>query len=238
MPDWPIRFAVPAPATGLPQDSEAAGEEGQLRQHVEACARQLQSALWDWAVFCRKAGRLEEAKKALQRLIALVEDAESQAFYHLSLGQLLEQVGDFDAAIAAYGEALKQEPSDRDVAYFSYNNLGYCLNQRGCHEEAESYCRLAVAIDPERHNAHKNLGVSLKGQAKFAEAARCFVTAIQRYASDGRALRHLEQLVEEHPEVHYEWPDLAGELERCREAFRIATLIGNRIESPLRRNNQ
>ena len=196
------------------ENSDLADVEEQMRRRVEECAGQLKDALWEWAKFCRQTNRLEEARWALHRLIALVEDAEAQAFYYLSLGQLLEKMGDFDAAIEAYTKAFKREPVEVNVCYLIQNNLGYCLNRRGRHAEAEPHCRRAIAINPDRYNAHKNLGLSLQGQEKFAEAARCFVKATRLCVSDGRAQHHLKILVMEHPELQQEWDDLMDELSR------------------------
>ena len=103
------------------------------------------------------------------------------------------------------------------------NNLGFCLNHLGEYGEAETHCRAAVSIDPERHNAYKNLGIALSGQAELAEAAGCFVAATKADASDTRALKHLESLVVEHPEILTEVTDIRKQLEECRKAARVAS---------------
>ena len=59
--------------------------------------------------------------------------------------------------------------------------------------EAEPRCRAAIRIDPQRYNAHKNLGLSLEGLGRYAEAAQAFVEAVRAEASDPRALKHLEE---------------------------------------------
>jgi len=77
----------------------------------------------------------------------------------------------------------------------------------------------AIAIDVQRPNGFKNLGMALRGQGRFAEAAECFVKATQADASDVRALKLLEELLEQHPELGF---DFASALELCQKAAEVA----------------
>ncbi|MEI7902626.1 MAG: ATP-dependent Clp protease adaptor ClpS, partial [bacterium] len=85
--------------------------------------------------------------------------------------------------------------------YFSNNNLAYNLNQLGLYAEAEPHCREAIRTEPLRHNAHKNLGVSLQGQGRWAEAADSYGRATEACPFDPRAAGHMEAMLKEHPEV-------------------------------------
>ena len=102
------------------------------------------------------------------------------------------------------------------------NNLGYSLNQVGRHGEAEACCRAAIAIDAGRHNAHKNLGISLEGQGKYLEAAQCFLKAAQAAPDDLRALGHLEDLLARHEEIGTNHPEILEAAQECREAARTS----------------
>jgi tetratricopeptide (TPR) repeat protein len=102
------------------------------------------------------------------------------------------------------------------VRYLLCNNLGYCLSQLGRFAEAERLCRAAIALDPERYNAHKNLGVALEGQGRHAEPAEGYVEATRKNPGDPRALRHLETMLARHPEVTHAVRDLPATLEACR----------------------
>ena len=79
---------------------------------------------------------------------------------------------------------------------------------------AEICCRAAIALDPARHNTHKNLGLALAGQGRLGEAARCLLEADRRCPGDGRARRHLAELLAENPEVLEADPALAA---ACRD---------------------
>jgi tetratricopeptide (TPR) repeat protein len=108
-----------------------------------------------------------------------------------------------------YARGLALQAAAVDVAYFLHNNRGYCLNILGRHADAEVHTRAAIAIDPERHNAHKNLGLALAGQGRFGEAARCFLEADRRCPPDIRARGHLTELLAENPELLAGDPSLA-----------------------------
>jgi tetratricopeptide (TPR) repeat protein len=114
------------------------------------------------------------------------------------------------------------EPNTKQVAYLINNNMGYCLNFAGRYQEAEPYCRKAIAINPERHNAYKNLGISLEGQGRIAEAAQCYIIAVHANAYDPRALRHLEDLIENNRGILTEINDMKDHLEGCRKAVKAA----------------
>ena len=149
-------------------------------------------------------------------------DAELRAELTLATGQLYEGLGDFPAAVGAYERGVALEPVGSRTWYLLHNNLGYSLNQIGRHADAENWCRAALRIDPERHNAWKNLGVACSARGRYEEAIRCYITATDRCREDPRAFGLLVDLLREHPEVVEEFPDLAPEIERCVAAVRRA----------------
>jgi tetratricopeptide (TPR) repeat protein len=76
---------------------------------------------------------------------------------------------------------------------------------------------VGIAINPDRHNAYKNLGIALQGLGKHREAAQCLVTATQKNANDPRATEHLLRLLEIHPELNEEF---ASHLALCQRTIR------------------
>jgi tetratricopeptide (TPR) repeat protein len=211
-----FNFTIPKQPEGKPISAEEA--ERMLLEKLDKCEAEFHDALWDLAYFYSKTGRQPLAQKFLERLIAITEDPEKQAGCYLGLGQLMEQMGNFEAAIAFYSQAFSLEPVNTPTWYFINNNLGYSLNQLSRFKEAEGYCRSAIRIDPERQNAFKNLGISLAGQGQFVEAARNYIMGVRANAADGRALRLLEELFAEHPELAAEIPDIAEQIQECRKA--------------------
>lgn len=112
-------------------------------------------------------------------------------------GCLLERTGEFESAAREYEEGLKVCECLGEVGYFLRNNLGYCLNQVERYQEAEECCRSAIALNPDRHSAHKNRGVALAGLGRLEEAVRSLLRAMEICPNDPRALAHLEALFTE-----------------------------------------
>jgi tetratricopeptide (TPR) repeat protein len=138
------------------------------------------------------------------------------------MGQLMEQMQNYELAITYYSQALSLEPAHNQTWYLIHNNLGYCLNHFGRHAEAVPYLQQAIQIDPLRHNAYKNMGIACEGLGQYAEAAIFYIKAVQTNASDPRALRHLETLVEKQPTVVNDVPDFPMHLAACRAAVHHA----------------
>jgi tetratricopeptide (TPR) repeat protein len=94
--------------------------------------------------------------------------------------------------------------------------------------EAEGFCRRAIKINPDRHNAYKNLGLALAGQRKFPEAVKALVKAVRVCPKDPRAFKALEDLL---TEVR---PDLLmnhrKQLEECREQVERAAELERQKE--------
>lgn len=188
--------------------------EAQLRRRVARCEAAFEDAVWQLAHFYSMVSRTPEATDCVRWLLVRTDDPEKRTAGHLALGQILEQQHRYAEAEATYGQGLAIRPATGSTGYFLHNNRGYCLNRLGRHAEAEAQCRAAIEIDPTRHNAHKNLGLALAGQGRYLEAARCLLEADRRCPGDGRARRHLAELLAENPEVLEADPALVAV---CRE---------------------
>ncbi|TAM44890.1 MAG: tetratricopeptide repeat protein [Acidobacteria bacterium] len=182
----------------------------------------LTGRLWRLVRRCQECGRHEGAAAYVEKILALAQDPAVRARCFLTMGQLCEQRGDFPAAVAAYSRALALLPRQDLDWYFLNNNLGYSLNQVGRHGEAEAFCRAAIAIDAGRYNAHKNLGLSLQGQGRYVEAARCLLEAARAQPDDLRALGHLEDLLARHEEIARGHPEILKVVQEFCDAVRTS----------------
>lgn len=154
----------------------------------------------------------------IDRVLVLVDTPEEQAERILDMVQTPERVGDNRAALDVYTKAFELSQEANPIWYLLNNNLGYCLNMEGRHQEAEIHCRAAIKIDPARHNAYKNLGIALQGQGKYSDAARSFMAAAIACSEDGRAFRHLEDLIAAHGDILEQEPELLEQAWECFEA--------------------
>jgi tetratricopeptide (TPR) repeat protein len=202
-----------------------AGLERDLRGRIEAAEERRERARWtvELLVLYSRTGRQEEAKRLGVELLTGAEGPDEQAAHLLQLGQLSEQTRDFEAAAAYYREGIVLGAGGQEVRYLLHNNLGYCRNHLGEPAEGEGLCREAIGIDPERHNAYKNLGIALERQGMHCEAADMYWQAAERNAQDPRALRHLLALAERAPDVLEGKPELKRKLDGIAARARSAS---------------
>jgi tetratricopeptide (TPR) repeat protein len=230
-----LSFRIPIPQEPKGELISAQEAEKLLLAKLKKCEQELENAIWDLAILYSRTGRQDVAMQYINRLMASADDPERKALYFLKMGQFMEQIHNYEAAIAFYTQAFSLEPVNSETWYFINSNLGYCLNHFGRHKEAEPYCRAAIRIDPRKQNAYKNLGISLEGQGKYTEAAESYIKAVQANAGDPRALSHLEELVVNHGEMLSDIPDIQAQIEKCREAVDLARKIQRGFKDRLNR---
>jgi tetratricopeptide (TPR) repeat protein len=216
---WAFKFSLPPPPDGKLVELSLAETETVLLNNLRAAPDDPKDAMWQLARFYSHSQQQEKALHYLRAVLALQPDTDYKAATVLAMGQTMEQVGDYESAVCYYREAFAFEPVHTRTWYFINNNLGFSLNQLGKFDEGEQICRAAIAIDGQLPNAFKNLGLALRGQGRFAEAAGYFVQATQADASDARSLKLLEKLLEQRPELGF---DFAAPLECCRKAVELA----------------
>jgi len=214
-----FRFELPRPPAGPLVEVSSQEMETLLLKKLAQSENNPTLALWNLAQFYQRAGQHDKALARLRELIPLLADPEEKARCTLALGQTMELKGRYPAAAAYYRQALALEPMHTWTWYFVNNNLGFSLNVLERFAEAEDYCRRALAADPNRPNAYKNLGFSLAGQGRYTEAAQCFIAATQVNAADPRAFHLLMDLLKDHPELEYDFETAAA---CCRKAVETA----------------
>ncbi len=153
------------------------------------------------------ADRLEDALASFQ---AAAEIDPAMAKPHSRIGDIFRRLGNYDAAIDAFVEALRRNPfsfddsfqlaqlyhlmervSDAIQAYLhaadlqpddfdTQINLGMCYQESRDHELAIDRFRKAIALDSSRPHAFVNLGVALESQGKHYEAIRSYREALER----------------------------------------------------------
>ena len=157
--DWSFRF-IPCERRQLP-------DENRLLESIRCKEAELCEAFWLLRRLYTQTGRQPEALQIVKRILAMADSPETKASCYLAMGQVMEKMVDYPAAITYYSQAFSLEPTDTETWYFINNNLGFCLNTLGRYKEGEVYCRNAISIDPGRSNAHKNLGISREGLGDY-----------------------------------------------------------------------
>jgi Flp pilus assembly protein TadD len=217
---WSFKIRQKSPMKSQPTPFKEA--ETRLLAKLDDPNENKQAVRRELILFYRTADRTTDAMNYAHDYLAHTTNSEDRMEVYFFIGQTMEHARDFVSASRFYLLSLELKPLTPFYAYFVRNNLGYSLNQLGRYSEAEPLLREAIPIEPERANAFKNLGLSLEGQGKFADAALSYIAAVRVDARDPRALRHLEELVERHPEISAEIPDLSYQINMCRQAVKFA----------------
>lgn len=166
---------------------------------------------------CIGRGYHRAAYDYFEKILPLVDVPSEKSNCLLRMALVMELSQEYELALDSYLRALQLPQKSKEVWYFVNNNAGYCLNKTGQHQEAERYCRDAIKIDPNRHNAYKNLGIALQNLGRLVEAAQNFMQATKLCPEDARALVHLKDLIAGHPEIFKEVPDLLELLHECHQ---------------------
>jgi tetratricopeptide (TPR) repeat protein len=214
---WSFAYRLPTPAPSDSCSVDPKALEHDLKNQLQQPDIDPVAQLFELVRVYRANGSHDKALECLCRIKDAAASLESKALCQLTVGQIMEQTGDFAAAILAYRQALAMEPARDEVWYLIHNNLGYCYNRFGLHIEAERLCRIATGINPKRSNAFKNLGIALEGRGEYREAAQCFIEATRKSANDPRATELLGRLIDRHPEL---LPEFAKSLDLCQRSVR------------------
>jgi tetratricopeptide (TPR) repeat protein len=109
------------------------------------------------------------------------------------MGHLCKARGDYKSAAAWYRQAIEAVP--REASGHIY--LGGVLAKSGRLKEAEAAHRAATrCIEGCRDEAFLNLGLVLRAQERYEEAAECFERALEldpKYAAAKKALRDVRR---------------------------------------------
>jgi predicted TPR repeat methyltransferase len=125
----------------------------------------------DQAVALHRAGRLEEARRAYERILAT--DTRHVTALHF-LGVLHHQTGRSDDGIAAIRRAIELDPEYVDAL----NNLGNILRETNQFDAAFDCYQRVVELMPSHADAWNNLGVMLRGRGQYDDAERAYARAI------------------------------------------------------------
>ncbi|MEI9866354.1 MAG: tetratricopeptide repeat protein [Limisphaerales bacterium] len=131
-----FRFQIPKPPDGPLIELTPDETEKFLIQKVDEAGEDPKKALWQLAQFYKLNKQHEKALERLRQLIALLPDPESKASCVFTMGQAMEQVGDYAAAVRYYKEAFALEPASTFTWYTRTLAFGALANGAGTIESA------------------------------------------------------------------------------------------------------
>lgn len=125
----------------------------------------------DKAIAWHRAGRLLEAQRAYERILA-IEQRHVTALHFL--GVLHHQTGNSDLAVETIRHAIELDPEYADA----HNNLGNILRETNQFDAAFDCYQRVVTLMPSHADGWNNLGVLLRGRGQYEEAERAYARAI------------------------------------------------------------
>ncbi|NOU00461.1 MAG: tetratricopeptide repeat protein [Gallionella sp.] len=150
--------------------------------------------------------------------------------YFSNLGNVYKGLGQFDAAIAAFLEAVRLDPAFQAA----YSNLGNAYKECGQLDQAITSYLKAIELKPDFPEAYNNLGVVLRIQGKLDEAVASFRKATsllsnyaEAYGNLGGALQAQGKLTEALSSFQQQ---LRITPENIVAQHHIASLVGNNTE--------
>lgn len=129
------------------------------------------------ADYCRRAGRLQDARRWLERSLQL-EPGVGPVLNNL--GNVWQELGESGKAVVCFQQALALRPGD--VA--TLNNLGNALVLSGRAAEGIAQLEIALRIAPLAAGPRANLASALAQAGRFPEAAAQFETLLRTHPDD------------------------------------------------------
>ena len=183
-------------------------------------------------------------QQVLVQVDQLLQSYPNSSFLYNILGAAQAGLGQFDAAIDSYNQALKIEPGDAKTHF----NLGIALSEKGDLAAAIDSYKKAVSIEPHYAVAYNNMGNALKDEGDLVQAIACYRQAInvapdfvEVYSNLGNALRdngdlelainHYRQALQIKPDYAEAYNNMGtalkdrGDLEQARNSYSQALRI-------------
>jgi len=150
---------------------------------------------YDLAVALTDVGRLDEARKQIERLVTLKNSGEAQNL----LGDLEERAGNLVAAAEAYQRAAHMDASEENLF-----DWGDSLLQLRAWGPAEEVFTAAIKRHPRSARLHVGLGISLYSRGEYRDAVEAFCEAADLAPADPRPYQFLGEMYGVSPEVNGE----------------------------------
>jgi tetratricopeptide (TPR) repeat protein len=148
----------------------------------------IQNAPEDWWLRWRYAellaGDLKDDRAAIEQCRLVLDHLPHFHIAHAQLGELLSNMGQSDAAIAHYREAIRIKPTSANAHY----NLGLAYQSQNKLDKAVKHYSTSLRLQPDHGGANTNLGAVLYRQGKTDKAVEVYRKALL-FAPDAADMR-------------------------------------------------
>ena len=156
-----IVAGCPSPKRHAQQDSgaRAAKPKAERAPDMPSKGPLAQKIYYEQAKGLLRGGRLEPAAAAFRRAIKAQESGKLSANCYLGLGSTLGEMGQHEAAVAAYRKVVLLSPTDPDA----YRALAIGLEEMGKLAEAAESLKQSLNLDPDQLTGYSDLaGIYLR----------------------------------------------------------------------------
>ena len=115
-----------------------------------------------------------QIQEALDSVETLTKDYPNEPLLYNISGVCYKAIGQLDAAVKSFKQALSIKPDYTEVNY----NLGLTLQELGQLDAAVKCYERAISVNPDHAEAHNNLGVTLKELGQVDAAVKSYEKAI------------------------------------------------------------
>lgn len=141
--------------------------------------------LIDIAETQRMSGDLQGALKSIEKLSKAYD---GEASLHYQWANCLDDLGEYEDALAHYNRALEINPSHPDTLF----RLAYDFDLSGEDEKALEYYEKCIEEVPLYTNAMINLGIVYEDNGEYEKAVSCYETVLQSYPNHEIAKLYLK----------------------------------------------
>ena len=141
--------------------------------------------LIDIAETQRMSGDLQGALKSIEKLSKAYD---GEASLHYQWANCLDDLGEYEDALAHYNRALEINPSHPDTLF----RLAYDFDLSGEDEKALEYYEKCIEEVPLYTNAMINLGIIYEDNGEYEKAVSCYETVLQSYPNHEIAKLYLK----------------------------------------------
>ena len=133
----------------------------------------------------RMSGDLQGALKSIEKLSKAYD---GEASLHYQWANCLDDLGEYEDALAHYNRALEINPSHPDTLF----RLAYDFDLSGEDEKALEYYEKCIEEVPLYTNAMINLGIIYEDNGEYEKAVSCYETVLQSYPNHVTARLYLK----------------------------------------------
>lgn len=181
--------------------------------------------------------QMGDTARAVQALHDCLDYTQDRPYVYYCMGSAFMESHNYHTASAYLHDAVKEDPSYA----LAWNNLGFCCEQLGLHEEADGHYRRAINLEPDvdenwlsladlyiKNNQYEGACITLENARHDAAVRFAFNTRlIYCYFKLGRRNKLFEIMIEDGKQYGYLYPTLLQVYPELSQDIEIVDFINS-----------